>query len=204
MSELIFNPQFFSKNNRSANPLYRNTHSMILYYSDKYKDYRRNAIGTKELIKKMKTKNLTKFYNNRQKWDKFSYQIPIDYMEALGITEKMIATTIEMDQEIYDKEISKPVTYDGFTQSMFFFTKAYPFERPLTEVEAIAEVKSIILMEGFQFFGERYKILLHRSPYYDIWFYKNGKHLHSYHRPDYRKSHLFYEFRFPYTINWRF
>lgn len=194
MSNLFIDPKLFLMKNNGANPMYRTTHSMILHYSGKYKDFRKNAIGTRELLKKMKTDNLTKLYNNRQKWDMLSNRIPIEYLEALGITEKMIATTIELDQEIYDKEVSAPFTYDGFTQSIFIATKAYPFDEPLNEMEAIAQVKSTILQEGFQFFGNRYRILLHRPPYYEIWFFKNGKHHYSYHRPAYSIKNQFYEF----------
>lgn len=201
MSNLFIDLQSFA--NHSADPMYRTTHSMILHYSDKYKDYRKNAKGTRELMKKMKTENLTKLYNNRQKWDTLHHRIPIEYLDALGITESMIATTMEIDQEAYDEAMAEPAYYDGFSQGFSVVSKVYPFDEPLYEQDAIKEVIDTITHEDFKIFTQRYKIILHRPPYYDIWFNVNGKYSYSYHRPAYRIRGQYYEFRGHYTIGWR-
>lgn len=203
MSNLSINFQRLTKINPNANALYPTTHSMIMHYSDRYKDYRKNAKGSKALAEKLGVKNFNKFYTNRKLWDSMSNRIPIYYLEAIGISESMIATTIELDQEIFDKAVEVPVIYEYFTQSYkWFFIRSYFFSEPLYEPEAIERVKIWITKDDFEFFGTRSSLILSRKPFYDIWFNKVGSH-HHYHRPLYQIHNKYYEFKMPYQTGWR-
>lgn len=204
MSNAAIFLQRLPKSNPHAHALYPTTHSMIMHYSDKYKDYRKNAKGSKILAEKLGIKNFNKFYTNRKRWDLMRNQIPIYYIEALGISESMVAMAIEIDQEIYDKKIAESVTYEYFTQSYkYFFIKKYSFEEPLSEMDAIEKVRTWITQDGFQFFGTRSPLILSRKPYYDIWFNMDGSHRYEKYRAKYRVRNNNYEFYMQFKVGFR-
>ena len=204
MNNLILSFQQLAKSNPNANILYPTTHSMIMFYSDKYKDFRKNAKGTKALADKLGIKNFNKFYTNRKQWDMMNNRIPIYYLDALGINESMIATTVEIDQDIFKKVIEEPVKYDHFIQSYkWFLERRYEFREPLNELEAIEYVNNHITNVGFEFIGSRSSITLRRRPYYDVWFKRDGSHNHFYNSPKYRIHNQQYEFKMPYQTGWR-
>lgn len=193
------NIQKLNNNYPHAHNLYPTTHRMLMHYSDKYKDYRKNAKGTKEIFKMMGTKNFNKLYNLRQDWDKFSREIPVKYFEVIGITESMLATTIDIDQEIFDSKIAEPYLFSHFSKSYkYFYSMPYHFEEELCEADAIAAVREWVINEDFGFLGNGLSVRMLRNPYYSIWFKADGSHFHKYQRPTYEIENQRYLFRMPY------
>ncbi|MFA7326693.1 MAG: hypothetical protein WC121_08520 [Candidatus Kapaibacterium sp.] len=188
-----------------AHSLYPTTHSLIKHYSDKYKDHYRNAIGTKRLIKLMKTTNFNKLYNKRKEWDQLNSSIPIEYLTALGITEKLLATAVEIDQEIYDKRIEEPVTYSGFVHPIrTFIVKSFIFNEPLTEREAVEKIKQMLAEEMIGRYNKRTYFKLDRSPYYSLCVNDEGKEWYVKNRPEYKIDNQYYVFRLPFFSGIRF
>lgn len=197
----VYNQQVQSN---KTHALYPTTHSLIKHYSNRFKDYYRNASGSKRLIKLMKTNNFNKFYNKRQEWDRLSSNIPIEYFEALGITENLLATAVEIDQEIYDKKIEEPFTYSGFTHPVHrFIIQSYSFKYPLQEREAVERIKEMLIEGEIGHYNKQTCFILDRSPYYKLCIKDEGEEWFIKNRPDYRIINKQYEFELPSSLGFR-
>lgn len=204
MNNLPFNVYNQHIQNSKTHALYPTTQSLIKYYSDLYKDHYRNADGTKRLIRRMKTNNFNKLFNNRKEWDKLSSRIPIEYLEALGITENLIATAVEIDQEIYDKKIAEPITYSGFVHHIHaIVVKYFAFKEPLSESEAVEEIKQMLSENKIELFYNRTYFALNRSPYYSLYINQKGEKMCMNNRPEYRIENPYYVFRLPFFSGFR-
>lgn len=181
-----------------ANILYPTTHSMLLHYSDKYKDYRKRAKGTKELFERSGNLNFNKLYNNRKIWDKFIRNIPVKYFQYIGITESMLESTIKMDQEIYDKKIEEPYTYTSYSELYKSrITDPSIFGQGLNEVESIAKLSEWVIKKNLDPKTPYWIVKLERFPYYSIYFNADGSHYYWYYRPEYKITNQCYEFKKP-------
>lgn len=184
--------------NNKTHALYPTTHSLILYYSGKFKDGYKNANGTKQLLQIMQTNNLNKLKNKRVQWDNLECKIPIEYLDAIGVTENLLTTTIEIDQEIYDNKIKKPVLYSEFTQPIHsIVVKRYQFEEPQTEEDAIELVKQTLINGNIKQYRKQSYCILDRSPYYKVVINHNGKVFYQSNIPDFKIEHHHYVFKMP-------
>ena len=181
---------------KSTNIIYPYTQSMIKHYSDKYKDKYRNAEGTKRLIKKMKSNNFNKIYSKRKKWDKMITQIPIDYLDSLGITEKMIQTTIEMDIEEFEKNKAKPAIYTHCFYNYKWIQAIIDFEEKLNEREAVERLKDIA-ERNIKRLQPRYcSYSLQREPFYSIYIFKDLEPRWRENIPGYKKENYNYNSKY--------
>lgn len=198
----VYNQQVQSN---KTHALYPTTHSLIKHYSNRFKDYYKNASGSKRLIKLMKTNNFNKFYNKRQEWDKLSSNIPIEYFDALGITENLLATAVDIDQEIYDKNIEEPATYTGFVHSIrTFIVKSFIFEQPMPERKAVQTIKQMLDEGRIGRFNKRTYFKLDRSPYYSLCVNHEGEEWYIKNRPHYNIENHYYKFHLPHFSGFRF
>ncbi|MDA3843324.1 MAG: hypothetical protein PF588_03015 [Candidatus Kapabacteria bacterium] len=179
---------------------YYYTRQMVRKHSDRYKDIYHNAKGTRELAKKMGVTNLSKLFGQRQLWDALSGPVAKAYFEAIGITESMLATTIELDQEHHANHVAKPVTYDSAYIQQRWFVQRLSFDEELNEQDAI-KLCEIEFAKKFPNYdpnspGRNYYCTLNRSPLYDILIDSTGAY-YWYMKPDFTLEKGDYTFSHP-------
>jgi len=182
---------------------YYYTRQMVRKHSDRYKDFYHNAVGTRELAKIMAVSNLSKLFRQRQLWDALSGPVAKEYFEAIGITETMLATTIELDQEHHASHVAKPVTYDSAYIQQRWFVQRLPFDEELNEQDAIklCEIEFGKKFPNYDpdYGGKKYYYILNRSPLYDILIDSTGAY-YWYMKPDYKLDKGNYVFSHPRVI----
>lgn len=100
---------------------------------------------TRALMRASGYAKLCKFRKHRERWRQLERDVPLTYLDALGVDREVLQFTVAHDADLHSLELQKP-RFPRFASArlMACVYKSHEFPAGTTEVEAIETLKELV------------------------------------------------------------
>ena len=164
------------------------TRAYVRQKSDSFGTLDSNREKVQELMNTCGYKDFEKFCAHRQAWDALIGEVPLVYLDAIGVELEAIDLIVETDQEEYRKVLQIPrYPKAGTVRLMGGFYRDFKFPDNTPEADAILMLQEYSHENNLQCCINYRDILT-------IWIQPDGRITHAYYKPSFRLARRYVVF----------